>query len=87
MTDELIWHDEARIELSISLPAEGGLPMQGKPETNSFRGVRVAFRDGLVYICPAPYERGSDGQRVFVVPAAALVRAELPDGAAELQEL
>jgi hypothetical protein len=83
---ELIWHDEAKIELSISLPAEGGLPMQGKPETNSFRGVKVAFCDGLVYIRPSPHARGSEGKRVFVVPATALVRAELPGGAAEFDQ-
>ncbi|MGW0844254.1 hypothetical protein ACWD26_29770 [Streptomyces sp. NPDC002787] len=83
---ELLWHDDATIELSVSLPAKGGLPMQGKPETNSFREVKVAFHGGLVYIRPFPYSPGSEGKRVFVVPATALVRAELPDGTTELHE-
>jgi hypothetical protein len=81
---ELIWHNDAAIELSTALPAEGGLPMEGKPERNSFRGVKVAFSGGLVYIRTAPGNQAKDGKRVFVVPAAAVVRAELPNGAAEL---
>jgi hypothetical protein len=40
--------------------------------------VKVAFRDGFVHIRPAA------GKRVFVVVAAAVVRAELPNGATEL---
>jgi hypothetical protein len=31
---------------------------------------------------PDPYNQASEGKRISVVPAAAVVRAELPDGAA-----
>ncbi|MBT2403229.1 MULTISPECIES: hypothetical protein [unclassified Streptomyces] len=81
---ELIWHDDASIELSTSLPAEGGLPVNGKPERHEFRGARIAFRDGFVYIRPDANNLGRSGNRVFVVPATAVVRAELPNGAAEV---
>ncbi|MFK0223943.1 hypothetical protein ACIQWN_37920 [Streptomyces vinaceus] len=81
---ELIWHDDSSIELSTSLPAEGGFPMKGKPEKYDFRGAQIAFSGGFVYIRPDANNVGRSSNRVFVVPASAVVRAELPNGAAEL---
>ncbi|OKK12237.1 hypothetical protein AMK16_32355 [Streptomyces sp. CB00455] len=70
---ELIWHKDASIELSTALP-----------ERYDFRGAQIAFSGGFVYIRPDPNNVGRSSNRVFVVPASAVVRAELPNGAAEL---
>lgn len=81
---DVVWHQSATIELAVSLPTEGGLPIEGKWETHRFENAYVAFREGFAYIRPDPQALGSAGTRVFVVPASTVKRAELPNGADEL---